>query len=586
VTKPVVIDVQKVSMAYKMYARPIDMLKEIVLGGERHETFWALRNIDLVVNEGDRIGIVGPNGAGKSTLLKIIAGNLTATSGRVEVHGRVSSLLSMVPAWNEEETGIENIRFNLLVKGVPERRIAVLTDEIVDFTELGPFIFHPVRTYSTGMSARLSFAIATASEPEVLIIDEVLGTGDGYFAWKAYKRMQEFCSRGRALLFVSHSISAVQQMCDRVVWVQNGNIRLAGEVGYVLRQYELDYKKSEDEIQRSKRISSVKLIQSQVSPDELVGDNQVRFRIVPASRGHFFATHYVRSVKVTCGKLEAISLPLEVAAIDSADVAGALDVLSSEWGRIHERGGHVCRILTRVTGRNRGGQFVARTPTVDGGRLPVSIELEAQSSDQREKLLVEMLDIESGSWQPLELSSVVSAGKGWCRHSFEGSVRVVEPKIAKEAAAKVLEAGLPDVEIVDILVVVDGEQTFQVSERKPFEVQVHLNFYRALPLVDVGLKLTRMDGVYTFWQSSGMAGANLHEPIGRRIVKFIFSPNMFGSGEYFINAHVTDGWKYPENYPYAQVFARVVNSRSFRVMPELAEVDFGVVNQRVSVVVE
>ena len=184
-----VIEIENLSVSYQMYAKPVDQLKELVLGGIRHETFWALRDISLKVKEGERVGIVGPNGAGKSTLLKVISGTMSATNGQVKTYGRISSLLSMVPAWNEEETGIENIKFNLLLNGVPEKRIPDLVEEISDFTELGPFLFNPVKTYSTGMGARLSFGIATATEPDILIIDEVLGTGDGYFAWKAMKRI-------------------------------------------------------------------------------------------------------------------------------------------------------------------------------------------------------------------------------------------------------------------------------------------------------------------------------------------------------------------------------------------------------------
>src|SRR5262249_26511092 len=163
--------VERVSMAYRLYAKPADMLREALFGGVRHDTFWALRDVSLRVGEKQRVGIIGPNGAGKSTLLQIIAGNLQPSGGTVCVRGRISSLLSLAPAWNSEDSGLENVRFNLLMQGVAENRIPLLVDEIVEFTELGPFIFHPVKTYSSGMSARLSFAIATAIEPDVLIID-------------------------------------------------------------------------------------------------------------------------------------------------------------------------------------------------------------------------------------------------------------------------------------------------------------------------------------------------------------------------------------------------------------------------------
>jgi len=573
-------------MAYKMYARPLDMLKEIVLGGERHETFWALRDIDLVVNEGDRVGIVGPNGAGKSTLLKIIAGNLTATSGRVEVHGRVSSLLSMVPAWNEEQTGIENVRFNLLVKGIPDKKIAAVTDEIIDFTELGPFIFHPVRTYSTGMSARLSFAIATATEPEILIIDEVLGTGDGYFAWKAYKRMQEFCARGRALLFVSHSLSAVQQMCDKAVWLQNGTVRHQGEASYVLRQYELDFRKAEDEELRARQTVAPNARGAMPSPDELVEPNQMRFRIMPKAYGRFFSTHYICSISVSGLQPKSAELPLEFTDLNSPNVSGTLDVLSSEWGRIHERDGRLCRILSHATGRNPGGQFVVRAdPIVGCTAADFEVEIVAASTDRREILALDMLDLRAGSWSPLTPAGASSAGGDWQRLRFRGNYQTVEMEKAKEIEAAVVEASHPDAEILELKLVCDGETAFVVKERQSFEIHARIRFNRSPPLVDVGIKLTRIDGVYVFWQSSGMMGGNLMSPTGERTVRFIFSENLLGAGEYFVNGTISNGWNYPENYPYSRILARVINGLSFRVAPEFADLDLGVINQRVPVTI-
>jgi ABC-type polysaccharide/polyol phosphate transport system ATPase subunit len=578
-----VVSISDLHVAYKLYTRPTDMLREALFGGTKHDTFWALRGVSLSVKEGERIGIVGPNGAGKSTLLKVIAGNLTPTSGRVAVTGKISSLLSMVPTWSEDANGVENIRFNLLLQGVPERRIPELIEEIIEFTELGPFIFHPVKTYSTGMSARLSFAIATATDPGLLIVDEVLGTGDGYFAWKAYQRMQEFCSRGRALLFVSHSVAAVQQMCDRAIWIQNGEIRLAGEVGYVLRQYELDFKKSEDEVQRS----STRTLTS-LSPDELTSGGDIRFRIMPETGGHFFSNHYVRAVRVVADGRASVEIPIELA--DGAKGNGALDVLASEWGRIHEHAGSVCRVLTRVTGRNFGGQLVVRPEKTAKG-LPFEIEIETSSQDDREQLSLQMLDMTSGTWKELTKVQERSVDGRWRQQRFQ----VAQQKSPEgeedtdryqRVRAEVEKMAMPDAEITRLRLHVDGEEVVQIDEGKPFEIRVHVRFNRTVDVADVGLKLTRADGVYAFWQSSGMVGSNVENACGEMVFKFAFNDNLFGAGEYFANAHVTNGWKYPDNYPYSKVYARVVNALSFRIVPEFNELDLGILNQRVSVVVE
>ena len=194
-----VVKVKNASKAYSLYGKPRDVLLEAVFGGERHDVFWALRDVSFEVPEGERVGFVGPNGAGKSTLLKLITGNLMPTRGRIEVNGRVSAhpVAHVVP--RPRRTGLENIRFNLVMNGVPKKQIPSLTEEIVNFTELGAFIHAPVRTYSSGMSARLSFTISTSITPDILVVDEILGAGDAYFAAKATLRMVELCKQGRAL---------------------------------------------------------------------------------------------------------------------------------------------------------------------------------------------------------------------------------------------------------------------------------------------------------------------------------------------------------------------------------------------------
>jgi lipopolysaccharide transport system ATP-binding protein len=571
-----VISVENLSVSYKLYGKPSDVLRETLFGGQRHDTFWALRDVSLKIKEGERVGIVGPNGAGKSTLLKVIAGNLTPSTGKVSVVGKISSLLSMVPAWNEEANGIDNIRFNLLLQGVEEKKIPSLTEEIIDFTELGPFIFHPVRTYSTGMSARLSFGIATATSPELLIVDEVLGTGDGYFAWKAYQRMKEFCARGRALLFVSHSISAVQQMCDRAIWMQNGTVRLDGELGYVLRQYELDFKKAEDEVQRARQKSL-----SLVSPDELVGLDESRFRIVPKVGGHFFSSHFIQTIRIRRSSSVTDELPLDIVNISTE---GALDVFGSEWGRLHEHIGQSCRILTRVTGRNHGGQFVLKMEQM-ANRERIEIEVES-SRNESEPLSVQMLDMQTGTWKALPEIETQNLDRDWRRLRVAVEFEKAEESQKSVITATLLESVLPDAEIIAVKLQAQGCDTHQVGERQPFEISVRVKFNRAIPVADVGIKITRMDGVYVFWLSSGIVGANVENPIGERVFKFQFDQNSFGAGEYFVNAHVTNGWKYPQNYPYSEIYSRVVNALSFRIAQELNEVDFGVLNQRVGVVVE
>ena len=583
---PAVVRVKNLSMAYKLYTKPIDLMKEAIFGGVRHDTFWALRDVSLTVHEGERVGIVGPNGAGKSTLLQVIAGNLQPTSGVVSVSGRISSLLSQAPAWNAEETGIQNIRFNLAIQGVPEKRISQLIEEIIDFTELGAFIYHPVKTYSTGMGARLMFALATAIDPEILIIDEVLGAGDGYFAGKAAKRMQEFCARGRALLFVSHSPAAVQQMCNKAVWIHNGSIRLQGEAEYVLKQYELDFRKAEDEAVRARHIAAAAQRTHAVTPDEVPDGDCLRFRIVADKARYLSGTHFIREIRVQGIGDRPIEVPLEFADLTQVGCKAALDLLGAEWGRVHERNGNLSRSLARATGRRLGGQFIVKLPgQITSSSLDIRIDVDSSSTDASEELMVETLDMVDGSWRPLACTGRRRASGGWQLSKFSATVAIPQPEQALETAQTITKNALPDVELLEVYLTSNDQRTVVIGEREPFEICVKILFRKSPDIADVGIKFSRADGVYVFWQSSGLSGSNLSNPSGVTTVKFRFDPNKFGASEFYINAHVSDGWLYPNNYPYAQIFARAVNAASFRIVPEMSDLDFGVVNERASIAV-
>ena len=218
-------------------------------------------------------------------------------------------------------------------------------------------------------------------------------------------------------------------------------------------------------------------------------------------------------------------------------------------------------------------------------RERVEIEIES-SRNGSEPLSVQMLDMQTGTWKALPEIETTNLDRDWRRLQVSVEFEKVEENQKCVISAKLLESVLPDAEIVGVKLHAQGSDTHQVAERQPFEISVRVKFNRAIPVADVGIKITRMDGVYVFWLSSGIVGANVENPIGERVFKFQFDQNSFGAGEYFVNAHVTNGWKYPQNYPYSEIYSRVVNALSFRIVQEMNEVDFGVLNQRVGVVVE
>ncbi len=205
----------------------------------------ALDGINLELNDGDRVGLIGHNGAGKSTLLRIMAGLCEPTAGRVEIQGRVSSLLSLGAAMDPEMTGIENIEHVGALVGIPPHRWAGLREEISTLSGLGAFLDLPVRTYSTGMQLRLSFALLTAQEPDILLLDEAIGVGDAQFAKTAERRIQELGERARILVLASHSSSHLRSLCDTIVWLEHGCVHMTGPTDEVLEAYAANARQQE-----------------------------------------------------------------------------------------------------------------------------------------------------------------------------------------------------------------------------------------------------------------------------------------------------------------------------------------------------
>ena len=234
----IVISLKNVSKCFKRYTHPVDRLKEILLPGKsRADEFWALRDINLEVPEGQTLGIVGRNGSGKSTLLQIIAGTLTPTTGEARVNGRVSALLELGSGFNPEFTGRQNVFFNGRLLGLSQEEIVDKYDEIVGFADIGDFIDQPVKTYSSGMFVRLAFAVAVNVAPQILIVDEALAVGDVVFQHRCMRRMRNLMDSGVTTLFVSHDSGAIKTLCNWAVMLHEGKIYTSGMPNPVIIDY-------------------------------------------------------------------------------------------------------------------------------------------------------------------------------------------------------------------------------------------------------------------------------------------------------------------------------------------------------------
>jgi ABC-type polysaccharide/polyol phosphate transport system ATPase subunit len=232
------ISVKNISKEFKIYNRPQDRLLELILRKEQHQIFHVLSDISFAVEDGKSLGIIGVNGAGKSTLLKILAGTLQPTTGAFQLNGQVAALLELGAGFHSEFSGRKNIYLNASLLGVPEDRIGELEKSIIDFSELEEFIDRPVRTYSSGMYVRLAFSIATMVRPDILIIDEALSVGDLTFQKKCVQRMNEFINQNKTMVFCSHSMFHVQELCEKAIWLDKGQVREIGDSDKVVGHYE------------------------------------------------------------------------------------------------------------------------------------------------------------------------------------------------------------------------------------------------------------------------------------------------------------------------------------------------------------
>lgn len=254
------IKVSNLSKTYKLYNNPKDRLKEALhlTNKKLYKDFYALNNINFELKKGDTLGVIGKNGSGKSTLLKVIAGILQPSTGDVKLKGKVSALIELGAGFNPEFTGIENIYFYGSILGFSKQEMKKKLDEIISFADIGEFLYQPIKTYSSGMKARLAFSVAINTEPEILIVDEVLSVGDMFFKQKCINKLRSMLDDGLTLFFVSHSLGDIKALCNKALFIDKGKQVAFGEANNVCNLYQNQTSSQKDISKRDRLVESLK----------------------------------------------------------------------------------------------------------------------------------------------------------------------------------------------------------------------------------------------------------------------------------------------------------------------------------------
>jgi lipopolysaccharide transport system ATP-binding protein len=547
----------------------------IPVPASRYDRFQALSDVSIEVTRGEKVALIGRNGAGKSTLLRLVAQQMKPDRGRVLTAGRVQALMELGTGFHPDFTGIENIRSALAYQGLSGKRVHECLEDVAEFSELDDFLVRPVKEYSSGMYARLAFAVATAITPEILIIDEVLGAGDAYFLGKCIQRMKALTSQGATILFVSHDMSSVQMLCDRAVWLEHGRVRQDGQLLPVTKAYLESIREEEEARVRAKSMSLTKRqavrlggTQATTTLIRLIDVDQRAPKDPMAVDAMRYGGRGIETVEITPSR-----------SIDSA--GPILDVTYMNW-RLQDHLGKQAWLFGDFGGRYTHAPIQLAWPQ----GIPEDAWLEMSfAASQSASVNLDWYDEEAGGYRNLAVIGASREGERW------QSLRVDLPKHGKERAAQEFLENLPQLESHDrygsgsIRITGfgffddSGAQRHTLITRRPASAVLSFSasdeVHGAVPVIAI----YRPDGSCALQAIATTEGIAFETLRGAGGIRVRFEPLYLGPGDYLVSVAL---FKHLDPASAIEPEAHDVHDRCYalKVLPPFGVgVELGIVNQ-------
>lgn len=597
----IAIKITSLGKAYRLYSRQSDKILDS-LGINRllfykknyYQEFWALRDINLIVERGERVGIIGRNGAGKSTLLKIIAGNIMPTEGAITVNGRVDALMELGTGFHPEFTGRENIRASLGLYGFTYREIKRLEEEIIDFAELEEFIDYPIKTYSAGMYTRLAFSVSTMLKPDILIIDEILGAGDAYFAGKCIERMKRLTEdSGATVLFVSHDVSSIQRLCERAIFIERGRIADDGDTLPIIKRYTALIREMENNRIRLKSLGLKKMDASIINTE--YGRNNLLFHFIERGWGNIKGRYPI--LKITLKIDDTYTESLNVGEPMDNDTSHIAYLITSagytEWSNPQKEKGLIFRYVKDCDGIYKHAPFVFKVPGYIERFDRIHLVVEHLDNTEGE-LIVEMYNGKNyvgigeilfqnrGTVQNSEfditdlLRDLKSVSEENISQKREGET-LSNQIITKEDVYGDVRDMIEKVQILDS----DGVERYVFITRERMRIRIYYVARVAVENPVFVVAIYRSDGTVVNQVISSKDGVSIPAISGNGYVDVIYDPLLIGEGDYVISVGI---FKYVDLLVREESPSYCVHDRRYLLrirQPHNIKISLGIVDQDV-----